>query len=312
MVLMVLGLAITRTAPVSAQLSEPVLPLTGLSMSTATAPDTLSTLRYSYVSDPPLQDPPLHWHSMVTNLPHDWARFAQLTFRPENIPGALAIIGVTGVLIATDDATWQWSHRKYVGSPQVKRASDIFEFVGDGRPQFGLAAAFGAFGFLAGDQRALRAGSQTVEVILACGAVVQVLKHMTGRQSPFVSTRPGGVWDFFPNQIEYHKHVPHFDAYPSGHIATTLATVTVVAENYPEWWWVRPVGYALTAALGVSMVNTGIHWYSDYPLGLFIGYTFGMIVAHPEAVVSSTQGDEFSFAPIILPDGAGFSLMLRI
>jgi membrane-associated PAP2 superfamily phosphatase len=185
-------------------------------------------------------------------------------------------------------------------------------FLGDGRPQFGVAAAFGLWGVAASDHRALTTASQTVEVILACGTVVQVLKHITGRQSPFVSSRPGGVWDFFPNQIEYHKHVPRFDAYPSGHIATTLATVTVIAENYPEWWWVRPVGYAVTAALGISMVNTGIHWYSDYPLGLFLGYSFGMIVSHPENVSVGHPFEGLSIAPLVLPSGGGVSLVYGI
>src|SRR5664279_4126820 len=50
----------------------------------------------------------------------------------------------------------------------------------------GLAAAFAAYGFIAGDNRALRTGSQIVETILASGTVVQVLKHITGRESPFV------------------------------------------------------------------------------------------------------------------------------
>ena len=216
-------------------------------------------------------------------------------------------------LVATDNETWRRSHQWYTGSSTVKELSDDFEYIGDGRPQFGLAVAFAAYGFIGGDRRALRTGSEIVETILASGTVVQVLKHITGRESPFVSTMPGGRWDVFPNQIDYAKHVPHFDAYPSGHVTTALATVTVVIENYPEWWWARPVGYTAVTLLAISMGNTGIHWYSDYPLAVVLGYSFGMIAAHPLELggVDSEQkpGEpRFSVAPVLEPERAGIAL----
>jgi len=220
---------------------------------------------------------------------------------------------LTAFLGAADDATWTMSDRWYRSSSFVKETSDFFEYLGDGRPQFGLAAGFAAFGLIARDARAVRTGSQVVEAILACGIVVQVLKHMTGRESPFVSTAPGGIWRIFPNQIEYHKHVPKYDAYPSGHIATAIATVTVVAENYPEWTWVKPVGYTIAGLIGVAMANTGIHWYSDYPLGIALGYSFGMIVSHPEEPLNPPSSDSFPLviAPMITPEGTGISLTIN-
>jgi membrane-associated phospholipid phosphatase len=260
-------------------------------------------------SDP---KPELKWYSMFTNIPGDWTRYGRVTFRSGNVQPMVGMVLLTGALIVTDDQTWTMSDRFYKGSKEVKRVSDFFEYLGDGRPQFGLAGAFAAYGFVFKDQRALRTASQTVEAILACGTVVQVLKHVTGRESPFLSTRAGGRWDFFPNQIEYHKHVPRFDAYPSGHIATALATVTVVAENYPEWTWVKPVGYPIVALIGISMANTGIHWYSDYPLGLALGYAFGMLAAHPEGVPEEARakGKEtgFSVSPMINATASGVSL----
>jgi membrane-associated PAP2 superfamily phosphatase len=219
-------------------------------------------------------------------------------------------------LVLTDDETWKMSDRWYRSSSKVKSLSNIFEYMGDGRPQFGLAAGFAVWGVAARDHRALRTASQIVEAIFACGTVVQTLKHLTGRESPFVSTRPGGRWVLFPNQIEYHKHVPHFDAYPSGHIATALATVTVVAENYPEWVWVKPVGYTIVALIGVSMGNTGIHWYSDYPLGLSLGYMFGMLAAHPEGLPNGWEnrpvgGMNVTVSPLLGAAGTGVNVQLQ-
>ncbi len=255
----------------------------------------------------------MRWYSMFTNIPSDWSRFAVHTFRSENLPGFVGMTVLTVGLMVADDETWTLSDRWYKGDTRVGEVSDFFEYLGDGRPQFGLAAAFGAYGTIAGDKRALQTGSQIVEAILSCGVVVQVLKHVTGRESPFVSTVPAGRWDFFPNQIEYHKHVPRFDAFPSGHIATALATITVVAENYPEWKWVRPVGYSICALIGISMANTGIHWYSDYPLGLFLGYTFGMLVSHPEGLEDEhPQSDaHVSIEPTSTMNGPAIGFVVR-
>lgn len=252
------------------------------------------------------------WYDMFTNLPGDWARYSGQTFRTENIPAFLGIAALTGGLIWSDAKTWDLSRRWRDSSTTVRNVSEFFEYLGDGRPQFGLAGAFALYGFALNDHRALRTSSQLVEAILACGAVVQVIKHVTGRQSPYVSTVQRGAWDFFPNQIEYHKHVPSYDAFPSGHLATAMATLTVVFENYPEINWLKPVGYTLIGLIGVSMVNTGIHWYSDYPLGLVLGYSFGVIASHPinSAASRSSTSDmrNISLSPSITNRGPGISI----
>jgi len=254
------------------------------------------------------------WHDMFTNIPGDWVRWGEASFTARNIPLFIGLTVSTVALVALDDATWKASDKWYNGSRNVKNASDFFELFGDGKTQFGLAAAFGIYGLAAKDGRALRTASQTVEVILACGVVVQTLKHITGRESPFVSTSPGGRWRLFPNQFEYHRHVPHYDAYPSGHVATGLATVLVIAENYPEVGWIRPVGYSLVGLLAVAMGNTGIHWYSDYPLAIALGYSFAMVVSHPEVPDGGTSsvedGVKLSFAPIVGRSRTGVGLKL--
>ena len=258
----------------------------------------------------------LEWYTMFERIPGDWVTYANDTFREDRIPQILGMVGVTAFTIWTDQPVWEASDRWYKSSKIVADISDVFVYVGDGKPQFGLAAAFGAFGYLANDQRALRTASQIVETILACGIVIQTMKHITGRESPFISTRTNGRWVFFPNQIDYHKHVPHYDAYPSGHIATTLATLTVVLENYPEWKsWLQPIGYAIVAGVGIGLSNTGIHWWSDFPLGLALGYKFGMIASHPEGLeLTKSEKDnapKLTISPNISPLGQGVTLSLQ-
>lgn len=258
----------------------------------------------------------LQWYTMFQRIPGDWVTYANRTFREDKIPEIAAMTALTAFAIWTDQPVWEASDRWYKSSRFVKDISDFGVYVGDGKPQFGLAAAFGAYGFLADDHRALRTASQIVETILACGIVIQTLKHITGRESPFVSTRINGRWVFFPNQIDYHKKVPYYDAFPSGHIATALATLTVVLENYPEWKpWLKPLGYGLVALVGIGLSNTGIHWWSDFPLGLALGYEFGMIAAHPEGLdlveSGSDNSPKLTLSPALSPISQGVRLSLH-
>lgn len=264
------------------------------------------SLSYNYIP---------RWYSFITNLPGDMVDFYEQDLTLKNVPLYLGIGALTTGLVMTDNETWKASDRLYKKPGFYKSASDIIVEVGDGRSQFGLAAAFALYGFIADDSRALRTASEVVEAVLASGAVVQVLKHITGRESPFVSTKPGGAWRFFPNQIQYHKHVPAFDAYPSGHLTTSLAAFVVIAENYPEVKWIRPVCYTTETLLAISMVNTGIHWYSDYPLAVFLGYEFGKIISHHGDSADHSKNDEKNTHLVIEPyfnqrdEGLSFSLV---
>jgi len=272
------------------------------------------TSSFHAVASSSAQPASLKWHSMFTNLPGDWVRYSREKLGAQNIPEFAGIAVLTAGLLMTDDATYEVSDRWYKNSRTVTDVSDFFVSLGDGKSQFALAGAFAAYGLLKDDHRALRTGSQIIQAVLASGAVVQVLKHMTGRESPFVRSSPTGIWRFFPNQIDYHKRVPAYDAFPSGHICTALATVIVIAENYPETKWIRPVGYVVSGLVGVGMVNRGIHWYSDYPLGLAIGYAFGMIAAHPEGIMAggggSANSTQLHIAPSVTEKGVGVAMVL--
>lgn len=265
-------------------------------------------------SDSAGKEPPLKWYSMITNIPGDWLTYYKEKIQPTSLPEFLALGVLTAGLIATDDATYETSDRWYKNSRTVSDVSDVFVSIGDGKSQFALAGAFAAYGLISDDHRALRTGSQIAQAVLASGSVVQLLKHVTGRESPFVRSSATGIWRFFPNQLDYLKHVPAYDAFPSGHICTAIATVIVIAENYPESKWIRPVGYVACGLVGVGMVNRGIHWYSDYPLGLAIGYAFGMIAAHPDGISVSQSADEskthVSLAPTLGEQGVGLSMSI--
>lgn len=253
-----------------------------------------------------------NWYDMFLNIPNDWVKFAQWSIRSQQVPLYMTVAGSTAGLIATDNATWNTSDKWYKSNNAVKRYSDAFVTVGDGKSQFGLGAGFAAYGLVFGDHKAVNVGSEIIQAVLSSGSVVQVLKHVTGRESPFVSTRKAGRWDFFPNQITYHKKVPHYDAFPSGHLTTTIATFTVIIENYPDSKWLTPAAVVASTCLGVSMVNTGIHWYSDYPLALVLGYTFGNLAVHPHWGDRKNGEETALITPVVTSHFTGLGLYVTL
>jgi membrane-associated phospholipid phosphatase len=109
------------------------------------------------------------------------------------------------------------------------------------------------------------------------GVTTQILKRFTGRESPSAATTINGVWRPSPSFKSYQNNTSAFDAFPSGHLATMMATVTVLAQNYPEKKWIKPVGYSVMGLTAWAMVNAKVHWISDYPLAIAIGYLAGKV-----------------------------------
>lgn len=260
---------------------------------------------------------------MITNLPSDWSGYFKKTVTWDHwLPITAMAIGTTA-LVMTDHESYVPFKKVYDKNQTFHDAMDYCVFMGDGKFQFGIAALFAGYSIVSGNQKAWRTASQTAEVILSCGAVVQVLKHLTGRESPFVATSWSGKWILFPNQIDYMKHTPHYDAFPSGHIATATATLTVIANNYPDSKWILPVGYVALGGIATGLCASGIHWWSDIPLGVALGYGFAQVVTannapdtpsnngeqgSTEPLEKSANGKGLQFSPMIGADYAGVSM----
>ncbi len=220
----------------------------------------------------------LSWKDPFTNMPGTWAGWYQREFRAERLPLYAGITALTTLLVIYDHEMYVPARKLYEQNYTFRKLSDRAEFMGQGWFQFGIAGAFAIHGFAADNNKSLQTASQTVEVILTCGAVIQLLKHLTGRETPILATSWSGKWRLFPNQIDYVKHVPKYDAFPTGHLATATATLTVIMDNYPEATWIPYVGYSAIGCIGIAMLGQGIHWMSDYPLGIAIGYSFAKVI----------------------------------
>ena len=116
---------------------------------------------------------------------------------------------------------------------------------------------------------------------LATSTIInQVLKRASGRESPNTRTEYRGRWRPGPSFKAYGERTGSYDAMPSGHIMTATLTFTVLRNNYPDQeYWMEPLEYVWLTLLGYQMINNGVHWASDYPIGIATGYVVGNVVS---------------------------------
>jgi membrane-associated phospholipid phosphatase len=126
-----------------------------------------------------------------------------------------------------------------------------------------------------------------------------------------VSTHPRGSWKLFPSFNEYNQRTATYDAMPSGHVMTATLTFTIISERYPQYnKYVYPVGGLWISALMFEMVNNGVHWASDYPLGIAMGYIFGKMATKMGKKESEIKPGESSSWNVV-PSFNGFYLVKK-
>ena len=155
-------------------------------------------------------------------------------------------------------------------------------FIGNGTTFIIISGGLATYGLITDDYRAKSTAMQLIESILVTGVFVQPIKRLTGRESPFITEREGNwhsSWRFAPSIAEYQRNTSRYDAMPSGHLTTAMAAVTVLAENYKDYKWIKPVSYTALALMSFEMMQSKVHWASDYPVALFMGYLIGKNIA---------------------------------
>lgn len=278
-----------------------------------------------------------------THVPSDIAGLGKAVVNKKNLPELGIILATTAVIMPFDqiitDASQQFG--RYLHLDPSRRSKTLVQFdignfhvnaleipdnanstiyyFGEGWSSMLVAGSFYGYGLVSNDYRAIQTSSQITEAIFALGLTTQFLKRISGRQSPFraesdPNPTPGGKWHPFISPAIYQKSVSNYDAFPSGHLATIMATITILAENYPEKKYIKPVGYSLMGLVSYSMLNNGVHWMSDYPLAIAIGYTCGKIVSSRGQQIipklSNNAGSFSSITPAYYGNG-GFGLSYR-
>jgi len=262
--------------------------------------------------DAPREEPPLRLFSFLTNIPGDYVAVGKSLFSRSTLEPFLWVVGSTAVLVKYDYELWKPLSDEHAKRGFVFDASELGWNVGKGGFQFAIAGSFLAYGAAFSSHRALRTASQILEVVIATGITTQVLKRITGRESPNVAIEPRtGKWQFFPNPAKYQRRISAYDAFPSGHIATSLATARVIALNYPEHTWIPYVGYSVVAFVGVSMVATNGHWWSDYPLSILLAHHFSKAVTRNNSNLPRERETAWQLDPFVPVPGATGLLLSR-
>ncbi len=166
-------------------------------------------------------------------------------------------------------------------------------FLGDGWMHAGIGGGFLMKGQISDNAYAYNTGMMIWHGMVVSTIYNQIIKRSTGRESPNVSTSERGSWNLFPSFNEYNSKTANYDAVPSGHVMTATLTFTIISERYPEYnKYTYPIAGVWVSALMFQMVNNGVHWASDYPLGIAMGYVFGKAATQMTKTSSTDLKDE--------------------
>lgn len=259
------------------------------------------TLQYGYAKP--------RFTDIFRNIPKDLAEFGKFTIQKNNLKWDLFALGSTLIIISydqkiTNDAVafgnqlggWDKDpeYQKLGGFLNVipRNIPSAVYYIGNGGTTLLLSGMFYVIGKSGTDDyRALTTANELIEVLLSVGITTQTIKRISGRQSPSVATKDGGEWNPFPSFTAFQDKTPNYDAMPSGHLATYMATVTVIALNYPELKWIQPIGYTIGGILAFNMASNKVHWVSDYPIAILIGYVMGKNIANRHIIKKEQPAD---------------------
>ncbi|EKY04251.1 phosphatase PAP2 family protein [Capnocytophaga sp. oral taxon 380] len=235
---------------------------------------------------------------IFNKIPHNIGKSAVEMVSKPNYPYGLAAIGATAALIPADPWLIRESRSlgenlglneahtyKKLGFLKIVPAdvNSAMYFIGNGTTFIIISGGMATYGLITGDYRAKSTAMQILESIIVSGAFVQPIKRLTGRESPFITADDGrwhSQWTFAPSFKAYQEDTPMYDAMPSGHLTTAMSALTVIAENYPDYKWIKPVGYTALGLMCYEMMQSKVHWASDYPIALFVGYITGKTIAN--------------------------------
>ena len=248
------------------------------------------------------------WSNIFLDIPTDLYSFGRNLFSQSSIKPFVLLSALTLGAMTFDQKNWENTKILCKRSPMLSGITSFTVNLGDAKWQVSATGATILYGYFTNDDKVVKTSIESIEAILSSGLFTQIIKRVSGRQSPASFTRSGGHWDFIPEFSEYQSNQPGYYSFPSGHITSAAAVLTVINENYPDVSWLKPVSYIILGALGFSLVANDMHWYSDLPLGTFIGYSFGKIVTQryqPEDKKSDDSISKIEMEPLIDKNSVG-------
>lgn len=280
-------------------------------------------------------EPRLRFFDAFTKIPQTSVYTFKKSFSKEAIPGWAAVLGSSALLYYYDEKLFRGSEKigRDVGIGNIDRTKAVVNisghdilrlpsdtgsalyFLGDGWLHFGIAGSIMGYGYAKDRSYEVNTGIILVHGIFVSTIFNQTLKRSFGRESPNVKTQERGAWRPFPSFNEYNSKTAEHDAMPSGHVMTATLTFTILAERYPDQKVpIYTVGGVWVSALMFQMMNNGVHWASDYPLGIAMGWVIGK--ASTKIVSSSDKKEKmnessWNLVPMMPNNGMGMVAFRR-
>jgi len=282
------------------------------------------------------QEEKIDYMKVVTEIPATSWDGLKMSFSKESLPWWGGILASTAVLYHNDEVILRDFQRVGrdigLGNEDKTKAAlssgqiDIIRlptdvgsfmyFLGDGWMHFGIAGGFLYNGYYNSDNRAYNTGLRLIHGMSVSTIFNQMLKRSFGRESPYVRTEDKGRWRPFPSIPAYQEKTSQYDAMPSGHIMTATLVFTIIRDTYPEYdSYLLPTEITWLTLLGYQMVNNGVHWISDYPLGIGMGYVFAKASMNmgksKKAEIEDPNKTTWMLLPYQDSDRDGLSVLIR-
>jgi len=216
------------------------------------------------------KDPEISWKHLPMRVLEDqkdlWLFPTQLARGKHWVP-TLAIVGVTGVLIATDPHDEPFFRNKRA----FDETSEIFSTTNTGIVEAGVPVVIYVTGLLRHDSYTQQTAILAGEAYLDSAIPHVVIKLISRRLRPSAVPPNQDFRDtFFQSKVGI---LGKGSSFPSGHAAGAFSIATVIARRYGEHKWVPWVAYGVAGLISFSRVPDMAHFPSDVFLGAALGYT---------------------------------------
>jgi len=212
------------------------------------------------------------------------------------------IAGITAYMILNDESIYGRVKAYQEKNPWVSDISPSMTLLGDGTLNLGLSGLFYLSGAVFKDKHIKNTGKLLFMGLIHSGIVVQLLKHLSGRQRPEAGNGidhwegPAGFFKRYKN----HRDM-YYDSFPSGHTITIWTTATIIAHQYNNSFVIPAISYSLALLSGLSRLTEDKHWLSDVFVGGVLGFAIGRFVY-------KKRSDKFFLTPVAGKNKYGISM----
>jgi hypothetical protein len=183
--------------------------------------------------------------------------------------------------------------------------TEIGEKYGNGVYAAILSAGLFTTGLLFENQKVENTGRILFEGVLVSGALVQVIKIVSGRSRPFLNEGPF-MFNFFETDYDH-------TSFPSSHTVVAFTTSSVLAATIKNTYASIAL-YSLAGLTAYQRIYSNNHWFSDTVLAAIIGTVVGNALVKINEDRANEEGVEnkFSIHPSINQFGLQINFSMKL